>query len=184
MARELVLVPKEKYQNLLQSEEKSISLQEKPPLPKKDPLKNEDPPFQTQILEILELIIPMKYQNKAKGLLHFLSRYGGDVVSWKDNGNLIYNGDVIQGSHISDLIKHALSPNVKGNPTGFQQFYKALKDIDTPTAFIHNKKMMDRSEVQSGGGYVVKIQTDGAPPGYQPPKKKQMTKSNIKWLKF
>lgn len=42
---------------------------------------------------------------------------------------------------------------------------------------------MDHSEVPNGGGYVVKIQTDGAPPGYQPPKEK-MTKSNIKWLKF
>lgn len=125
----------------------------------------------------------MKYQNKAKGLIKFLSRYGGDVVSWKGNGNFIYKGDVIHGSHISDLIKHTLSPNVKGNLIGFQQFYKALKDIDTPTSFIHNKKMMDHSEVPSGGGYVVKIQTDGAPLGYQPPKEK-MTKSNIKWLKL
>lgn len=184
MAQELVLVPKEKYQNLLKSEEKSSNLEEKSPLPKENPPNNVDPPTQTRIMEILEHTIPAKYQNKAKGLLQFLSRYGGDVVSLKDNGNLIYKSDVIQGYHISDLLKHALSANVKRDPIGYQQFYKALKEIDTPTSFIHNKKMIEPSRVQSGGGYVVKTQTDGAPPGYQPPKKKKMTKSNIKWLKF
>lgn len=44
--------------------------------------------------------------------------------------------------------------------------------------------MMKRSEEQSGSGYVVKKQTNGAPPNYQPPKKKTVTKTNIKWLKF
>lgn len=76
MAQELVLVPKEKYQNLLKSEEKSSNLEEKSHLPKKNPPNNVDPPTQTRIMEILEHTIPAKYQNKAKGLLQFLSRYG------------------------------------------------------------------------------------------------------------
>jgi hypothetical protein len=49
MARELVLVPKEKYQNLLQSEEKLDSHQEKPLLPKKDPPNTEDSPTPLRI---------------------------------------------------------------------------------------------------------------------------------------
>lgn len=42
MARELVLVQKEKFQSLIKSEEKSNSLQENPLLPK-DPPSDEDP---------------------------------------------------------------------------------------------------------------------------------------------
>jgi hypothetical protein len=121
----------------------------------------------------LEHIIPAKYQKKAKGLLHFLSRYGVDVVSWKDNANVIYNRDVIQGSQISDLVKHVLIPHVKGNRIGFQQFYQVLKDIDTPTSFIHNKKMMEHPAVKSCGGYVLKAQTGGALPNYQPPRRRK-----------
>jgi hypothetical protein len=44
--------------------------------------------------------------------------------------------------------------------------------------------MMKRSAEQSGSGFVVKKQTYGAPPNYQPSKKKRVIKTNIKWLKF
>ena len=71
--------------------------------PTKDPPTDKDIPTQMHVLEILEHVIPNKFHNKAKGLLKFLSQYCGDVLSWKDN--------VIEGSHITDLIKHALTPN-------------------------------------------------------------------------
>ena len=94
-------------------------------------------------------------------------------MSWNEKGNLIYKGDIIEGSHISDLLKHALSNNTRRNPIGYRQFYLALKDIHNPTSLIHNKEMMKSSDEQSGHGFVVQRQTDGAPPNYQPPKKNQ-----------
>ena len=94
-------------------------------------------------------------------------------MSWNEKRNLIYKDDIIEGSHISDLLKHALINNPRRNPSGYRQFYQALKNIHTPTSFIHNKEMMKRSEEQSGHSFVVQRQTDGAPPNYQPPKKKR-----------
>ena len=82
------------------------------------------------------------------------------------------------------IVGPTMTNNPRRNPTGFQQFYQALKDFHTPTSFIHNKEMMQHSEEQGGRGFVVQRQTDGAPPNYQPPKKKRATKTNIKWLKF
>lgn len=184
MAQELVLVPKEKYPKLIQWKDHPPKSMETILETEKDAPTDKDIPTQMLVLEILEHVIPIKFQNKAKGLLKFLTQYGGDVLSWKDNGNLIYKDSAIEGSHITDLLKHALTPYSKGTPTGYRQFYQALKDIQTPTSFIHNKEMMKRSEEQSGSGYVVKKQTNGAPPNYQPPKKKTVTKTNIKWLKF
>lgn len=104
MAQELVLVPKEKYQKLTQTENHPLKSMETPLASKKDLPCDKDIPSQTRILEILEHVIPIKFQNKAKGLLKFLSQYGGDVLSWIDNGKLIYKGNVIVGSHISDLL--------------------------------------------------------------------------------
>ena len=184
MAQELVLVPKEKYLKLTQVEDQTSRREETPPTPTKELPSDADSSTRTRIFDILEHIIPIKFQTKAKGLLKFLSQYGGDVVSWNEKGNLIYKGDIIEGSHIGDLLKHALTNNPRRNPTGYRQFFQALKDIHTPTSFIHNKEMMKRSEEQSGHGFVVQRQTDGAPPNYQPPKKKKATKIHIKWLKF
>ena len=92
-------------------------------------------------------------------------------MSWNEKGHLIYKGDIIEGSHIGDLLKHALTH--RRNPAGYRQFYQALKAIHTPTSFIHNKEMMKHSEEQSGHSFVVQRQIDGAPPNYQPPKKKR-----------
>ena len=184
MAQELVLVPKEKYQKLTQTENHPPKSMETILEPTKDPPTDKDIPTQMHVPEILEHVIPNKFHNKAKGLLKFLSQYGGDVLSWKDNGNLIYKDNVIEGSHITDLIKHALTHNSRGTPTGYRQFYEALKDIQTPTSFIHNKEMMKHSGEQTGSGLVVKKHTNGAPPNYNPPKRKRLTKTKIKWLKF
>lgn len=49
----------------------------------------------------------------------------------------------VEGPHISALLKHAL-----------RQFYETLRDIQTPTTFIHNEEMMKRSEEQSGSRHV------------------------------
>uniref|UniRef100_A0A8W8MHB5 Uncharacterized protein n=1 Tax=Magallana gigas TaxID=29159 RepID=A0A8W8MHB5_MAGGI len=84
----------------------------------------------------------------------------------------------------TDMIKRALTPNSRGTPTGHRQFYEALKDIQTPTSFIHNKEMMKPSGEQTGSGLVVKKHTSGAPPIDNPSKRKRLAKTKIKWLKF
>ena len=124
MAQELVLVPKEKYLKLTQVEDHTSRREETPPTPTKELPSDADASTRTRMFDILEHIIPIKFQTKAKGLLKFLSQYGGDVVSWNEKGNLIYKGDIIEGSHIGDLLKHALTNNPRRNPTGFDNFIK------------------------------------------------------------
>ena len=135
--------------------DQTFKREEELPMPTKELPSDSDSSTRTRMFEILEHIIPIKFQTKAKGLLKFLSQFGGDVVSWNEKRNLIYEGDNIEGSHIGDLLKHALTNNPNRNPTGYRQFYQALKDIHTPTSFIHNKEMTNRSEEQRGHGFVV-----------------------------
>ena len=124
MVKELVLVPKEKYLKLTQVENLTSRREETPPMPTKELPSDADGSTRTRMFEILEHIIPIKFQTKARGLLKVLSQYGGDIVFCNEKGNLIYKGDIIEGSHIGDLLKHALTNNPRRNPTGFDNFIK------------------------------------------------------------
>lgn len=72
-------------------------------------------------------------------MIKLLSQYRDDLLSWKIN----LQRHRVEGSHISDLLKHAL-----------RQFYETLRDIQTPTYLIHNEEMMKRSEKQSDSRHV------------------------------
>lgn len=75
--------------------------------------------IQMYVFEILEYVILNKFYNKVKGLFKFLFQYGGDVFFWKDNGNLIYKDNVIEGLYIIDLIKYVLIYNLRGIFIGY-----------------------------------------------------------------
>ena len=98
------------------------------------------------------------------------------------------NGEVIKPSHIVDLMRDAVCPKTAHRPFGYEQFYQALKAIDTPRSFIAHAHFTDKqpgvdpSLSQIGDGYIVKRKTNGSPQGYFPPQK--TTKTEIKWLKF
>jgi len=61
--------------------------------------------------------------HKAEGLMHFLIRHGGNVLKWNERGQFIYMGEIIEGSHITDLIRDAVSVKSIYKPLGYEQFY-------------------------------------------------------------
>lgn len=109
MVQELDLVPKEKnLQKLTQTENHPIKSMGTPIASKKDlPC---DKIFRLKLEFLKSWSTSNQISKKAKGLLKSLSQYDGDVLFWKDNGKLIYKGNVIEGWHISVLLKKALTP--------------------------------------------------------------------------
>lgn len=137
--------------------------------------------------DIIQYTVPKKMQRKAYGLMQFLLQYGGDVIKWNQRGQIIVNGETIEGTHLIDLLRDTVCPKTVHRPVRFEKFYQALKTIDTPRSFIANARYTDvhpRTQTlsQTGDRYVMKKQTNGPPPGYSPPKK--VNKIETKWLKF
>lgn len=61
-----------------------------------------------------------------------------DIISWNSNSEIVVNGKVIPKSNIHDVIYDAVSQK-KTPPIGYDVFYKALDDINTPRSYILNK---------------------------------------------
>ena len=139
--------------------------------------------------DILQYAISKPMQRKAMGLLQYLHEHGGNTIKWNQRGQILVNGEVIPGTHIVDLVRHAVCSKTVRTPVGSDIFYKALTDVDTPSSLVANvcytgSTGNDTKHLsQKGSGYIVKKRTNGAPPGYSPPQSKT-SKTEIKWIKL
>lgn len=104
----------------------------------------------------------------AEALLQYIKKH----LSWNKNGEIICHGHVVQGSHVTDLIKDALAVNKKQPAHGYQQFYSCLKGV--PLSLIVNK---DRKPLVGKGTVDVSSKPTNLkrsmppPPGYPVSKK-------------
>ena len=76
-----------------------------------------------------------KHQKRnAETLLNYI----GDNITWNKTGEIIVNGQVVHYSHIADLLKDSLYGYKDFNPTGYEIFYNALKNV--PLTLVKNVK--------------------------------------------
>ena len=85
--------------------------------------------------------IPKNINRKAKGILNHIKQ-NSKKIDWNGKGEVIINGEKIEGSHIIDLIKCTLLPYKKVHPKGFNAFRAVLQDSNIPQTLI----------IQSGQG--------------------------------
>lgn len=150
MAKELLLIPKAKYEFLTKRKDDE-NLSQVP----------EQSPAPEEYLETtLKYVVPKKDFNKAFGLWNYLKDRKGPLLSWNEHGEIIVKGIPIPGSHLIDLLKHtvsAFSPKIE--PLGYEQFKTALAELHTPTGLMTSKV-----ERQTGRGFVMG-KTERGPPG-------------------
>jgi hypothetical protein len=78
---------------------------------------------------------PDEYKLYAKRLLSFIKKHGIGVLDWNEDDVLLYKGDTVTGSDISQLIIHLFKTN-RAPPRGMKQFREGLNKIRVPKAFI------------------------------------------------
>ncbi|XP_038076220.1 uncharacterized protein LOC119744384 [Patiria miniata] len=86
--------------------------------------------------QILESV-PKTLQRKAKLLMNQLKH--NDVMTWNKNGELVYEGDVVKGSNIIDLVNDTLRSKKGFVPRGFQYFMRGLAKSNAPESIIGNE---------------------------------------------
>ena len=94
---------------------------------------------QTTKLEEADVLLglPKRLHNRAKALLHYISVKGN--ISWDKNGEISVKGKSIDGSHITDLLKHALLNIPTFAPVGSTEFYDALRESNIPSSLISRR---------------------------------------------
>ncbi|KAJ8048769.1 hypothetical protein HOLleu_01218 [Holothuria leucospilota] len=76
--------------------------------------------------DLLLTNFPKSLKSKAKLLIDRISDHrqkeGDPVIDWNANGELLYQGETIHGSNLTDLILDVLHSRKDFNPIGWQQF--------------------------------------------------------------
>lgn len=144
MSKEMILVPRERFQDLLKAN---------------DHTSQDNPPKSTDV-SVLKYMIPQRHHRRLDGFIDYLGQHH---TTWNDKGEIDLGGGYIQGSHIADMIKHAINP-CKGTPPPHQEeFENYLRSISMPNSLW---------DPQTGGGmFVKKRKHEGTPPGVRKNKK-------------
>jgi hypothetical protein len=81
---------------------------------------------------------PVVLKKKADTILDLIKSSKG-VLDFNEGGELLVDGHLISGSHISDLIYDVLLGKSGFEPKGSEQFLKGLLRLNVPERFIRNK---------------------------------------------
>ena len=80
--------------------------------------------------------IPKSLKRKAEALMRYIER----LVCWKDNGEIVYNGKNLPGSHIADLLRYSLQEYGDSPPPQYDAFLEILGELNVPKSVISQRK--------------------------------------------
>ena len=84
-------------------------------------------------------LLPATLKKRGDMLLdHLLSHPTSTSWQWNDLGELIYDGKVVRGSNIVDLIYDVLKGRKSSQPLGWQHFLRVLVDSNVPESLLSN----------------------------------------------
>lgn len=99
------------------------------------PQDEDDAPVST---EKLLVNFPVSVKKKAQTFFKMIKDSKG-VLDFNEQGELLVDGEVIEGSHVSDLVYDVLFGKTGFEPRGMQEFLKGLVRLNVPERLIHNK---------------------------------------------
>ena len=159
-----VVLPYERYQQLLQNKtvpEVGAENSQSGPEPSQASVL-ESPKLNTSVIIAC---LPKRNRSKAQQLLEYIEKH--PKLDWNNQGNLLVDSNLVEYSHIVDLLHDALNPT-KHEPVGREVFYKQLEHV--PRSLINNPK---RKSLTGGG--------DLPPPGLPATEPKSLNIWKSRW---
>ena len=81
--------------------------------------------------------VPKTLKPRAELLLKKLKEKQ-DLMNWNDRGELVYNGRVIKGSNMIDLVNDVIRNRKTSNPEGWNYFARGLAQMNIPNEIVQN----------------------------------------------
>ncbi|KAI8501300.1 hypothetical protein Bbelb_106740 [Branchiostoma belcheri] len=128
---------------------------------------------------------PKTMKSRAQQILNVIKHKGGDVISYDDQGQLLFNKQVVPGSNVADLIRDALQMRRGFNPVGWQSFARGLASINAPEAAIRHPtrlSVIQRHKSRAAKGEELSDSDDiptPTPPRRRAPKRLQANKAKV-----
>ena len=89
--------------------------------------------------DILECV-PPTMKARARQLVKKL-KDNKDLVGWNDKAQLVFEGRLIPGSNVIDLVNDVLRHRKDFNPPGWQVFAKVLRNVNVPEGIVRNENL-------------------------------------------
>ena len=86
--------------------------------------------------------VPKNFRVRAEALLDHLSH--ANDLSWNKRGVLLYRGNLVPHSNISDLIRYCMREYTSFTPVGLNEYVKGLVLSNIPISLIGNRDLADR----------------------------------------
>jgi hypothetical protein len=99
------------------------------------PPPSEEPQLPNLHNEIMNTV-PTTMKRKAETLLERIQHHPN--ASWNNRGEFVYNGNVVAGSNIVDLINDMMRHRKSFEPVGWQSFAEALCESNVPQVLVGN----------------------------------------------
>ena len=94
--------------------------------------------------------IPEKFRGKAISMINLLKTQPS-LLDWNDRGEIIYKGDLVPRSHVTDLLRIAVLPKARGDVVGAPVFTQALREMNIPEGVVGNRKFKEALRVKKYG---------------------------------
>ena len=107
--------------------------QERPSTPKPKDIKD----IEREVL----MTIPKPLKRKAEALIYRVNE--DPSVKWNERGELIYQGHIVPGSNMTDLIHDALRRRQTIEPQGWRDFARVLRQSNVPHDLIGHRQRWD-----------------------------------------
>ena len=86
-------------------------------------------------------VLPISYRERGKQLLQRLKTSG----KVNEQGQLLYNGQPVEGTNIVDLLDDVLRRRKTNAPTGWDEFSNTLQELNIPKSWIGNTRYKQQS---------------------------------------
>ena len=118
------------------------------PVVNKQPLMDIDSTRNNDKLDTEDIVgtLGKPYRHKARELLKLIQRTDPTVFTWTSSGEIKYNGQLIHGSNIIDLIRSVMYKTKIHKPPGHLEFKHYLRQINVPLTLVGNLKSIDSIE--------------------------------------
>jgi len=95
------------------------------------------------IAEVLKSFPPRDHNNTE----YIFKKISESDKGWNAKGEFVYKGQVVRGSHMTDLLKH-ISHSYKSSriapPKGWSKFLNTLADLNIPSSAVKNPQARDQ----------------------------------------
>ncbi len=89
-------------------------------------------------IDVILSDIPKNFRNRAKSLLNHITADPQQRLRWNGTGEIIYNGLVVSGSRISELLNNSQRRYKHLKPIGQHEFREGIRELNIPLGLLES----------------------------------------------